>query len=384
MEITDIRGYVLTDDLWKPWLLVVVDTDAGVSGVGQVDTNTDFAAKEAHLAKIREWFVGKDPLNVEALRVQSQEAPWGLNELNRSLFSGLEIACWDITGKHHGVPVHDLLGGKVRDEVRAYANRWYGGLETPEEWADGAEEVVDAGYDAMKFNPFEDVFRTISNEALRRVEDRLAAIRNRIGADPDLLIEGHGRMTPAAAIEAGRAMEAYAPTWFEAPILPTQGPEALREVRTAIDIPVADDIASTESKFTAFEYLSKRALDIIQPDPILIGGLRETQYVGQMADAAAVMTCPHAAAGPVSLCANVHVSAVLPNFMLQESDTFTRPEWLEDVIDSPLRFSDGYIEVPDEPGIGITFDEAAATEYADGSFENEHDIFSGSFSESFE
>jgi len=383
MQITDIRVYVLKDQLWKPWFLMIVDTDEEIRGLGQAGTTTDFEAKEAHIEKFREWFLGIDPLNVESLRVQSQETPWGLTELNQALLSGLEIACWDIKGKYRNVPAHDLLGGKVRDRVKTYANRWYGDLDTPEEWADGAEQVLSQGYDTIKFEPFERVFRDITNRDLQLVEDRLAAIRDRVGPSPDLLIEGHGRMTPATAIKVGRAMEPYNPGWFEAPILPHQGPEAYREVNQALDIPIADDLASTDSKFSALDYISERAIDIIQPDPILIGGIRETQYVAQMADAAAIMTCPHAAAGPVSLCANIHISAVIPNFKIQESDNFTHPEWIEDVFDTSLDLSGGYIEVPDEPGLGITLDEDKAAEHTDGPLEAEHNIFSESFSDSF-
>jgi len=383
MQITDIRTYALKDKLWKPWFLVVVDTDEGIKGLGQAGTNTDFEAKKSHVNKFREWFLGTDPLNIESLRVQSQETPWGLTEMNQALLSGLEIACWDINGKHYDVPVHNLLGGKLRDRVKTYANRWYGDLETPEEWAEGAENVLSDGYDAIKFDPFERVFRDITNEDLQLLENRLAAIRERVGSAPDLLIEGHGRMTPATAIKVGKTMEPYNPGWFEAPILPHQGPQSYKEVREALEIPIADDLSSTESKFSAMDYLSNRAIDIIQPDPILIGGLRETQYVAQMADAAAILTCPHAAAGPVSLCANVHISAVIPNFKIQESDNFTHPEWIDEVFDTPLTISEGYIEVPDEPGLGITLDEDKAAEHTDGPLEAEHNIFSESFSDSF-
>lgn len=383
MEICDIRGYVLTDDLWKPWFIVVVETDDGFVGVGQADANTDERAKHAHLDKIREWFIGQDPLNIEGLRVESQETPWGLWRLNQTLFSAIEMACWDILGKYHEAPVCDLLGGRIRDSVQTYANRWYGGLQTPDEWATGAKEIVDSGFSAFKFDPFEDAGRSISNEELTTVENRVGAIRSAVGPRPELLIEGHGRFTPSAAKRIGKRLEQYDIGWFEAPIQAHQGTDSFRELKRAITIPIADDMASQNSKFSAFDFIANRAVDIIQPDPIMVGGLRETQYIAQMADAAAIQTCPHAAAGPVSLTANVHVSAVIPNFELQEADSFTQPDWVDDVIQTPLAVTQGTIDVPDENGLGIDFDEDAAREHT-GEMNTEHNIHSASFQSSFE
>jgi galactonate dehydratase len=383
MEIADIRSYVLTDGLWKPWFVVVVETENGLTGVGQVEANTDAEAKQAHMDKVREWFVGENPLNIEGLRFHSQEQPWGLWRLNQTLFSGIEIACWDIKGKHHNVPVANLLGGPIRDTLRAYANRWYGGLETPEQWARGAEAVVDDGFDALKFDPFENATRTISNRELSEVEDRVAAIRDAIGPDPDLYIEGHGRFTVASALEIGRCLERYDIGWFEAPIQSYQEPEAFVRLREQMTIPVADDLASMDNKFEAFDYISARALDIIQPDPVVIGGLRETQIVAQMADAAGIQTCPHAAAGPISLTANVHVGSVIPNFEVQESDSFTHPKWVDEVIKTPVEVQTGRIEIPDKPGLGIEFNESAAREHT-GSVPKTHNINSASFKQSFE
>jgi len=383
MEITDIRNYVLTDELWKPWFIVVVETDTGLTGVGQAEANTDAKATSAHVEKFQEWFCGRDPLNIEGLRTASQETPWGLWRLNQTLLSAIEIACWDIKGKHHGVPVADMLGGTVRNTVKAYANRWYGGCDTPEEWADAAVSVVEAGFDALKFDPFEGATREISNEALQEVENRVMAIREAVGPSAELFIEGHGRFSPTTAIRIGRRLEPYNIGWFEAPVHAHQGPDAFREVREALSIPIADDMAATDSKFEAFDFISARAVDIIQPDPIIVGGLRETQYIAQMADAAAIQTCPHAAAGPISLTANVHVSAAIPNFKIQEADNFTHPDWIDDVIETPLVVEDGQIPVPETPGLGIEFDEAAATAHT-GEITTEHDVHSASFQKSFE
>ena len=261
-------------------------------------------------------------------------------------------------------PVHALLGGKVRDELRAYANGWYDSLETPEEWAAGALDVIDRGYDAMKFDPFENAVRDISNEGLALALERVAAIREAIGPEPDLLIEGHARLTPAEAIKVGRRLEEFNPMWYEAPVQAHQGPAAFREVREALSIPIADDLASITHKFDAFAFLAERAIDVIQPDTGNAGGLREVQYIAQMADAAGVCTAPHAAAGPISLAGCIHVDAVVPNFRIQEGfEASTRPDWVDDVIETAVEVEDGRIVVPDGPGLGVEFDADAAREH---------------------
>lgn len=367
MEITDIKLYPLRDGLALPWGIVVIETDEGIRGIGESGGlwgNNDIEAKSTHLnAKVRDQFVGTNPLRVEKIRVDFGDST---GRLSQALLSGIEIACLDITGKHYGVPVHQVLGGKIRDSVRAYANGWWGGLSTPEEVARGAERVVERGYDAVNFSPFEHADRTISNEEQRTVAERVGAVREAVGPDVDIIVEGHARLTPKEAIRIGRKMEEYNPLWYEAPIRSTCGPRAFREVREALTMNIADDLASIESKFDAFPYISNEALDIIQPDPGNVGGLSEIKYIGQMADAASILVCPHSAGGPVHLCASVHVDAVLPNFMIQEAFTdFARPNWVNDVFDTPIEVEAGKIEVPDDPGLGIEFDESAAREHTD-------------------
>lgn len=367
MEIREIAVYPLKDNLWNPWCIVTVETDTGLRGIGEAGglwANTDLDAKVTYAEKFNEWFRGDDPRNIEALRVKAQETPWGLSRLNQALFSGMEMACWDIAGKHHGVPVHNLLGGAIRTELPAYANGWYDGLETAEEWGEGAKDVVDRGYNALKFDPYENSVRTISNSELELALDRVAAIRDAIGPDPDIMIEGHARLTTAEAIKVGRRLEQYNPTWFEAPIQAHQGPAAFREVREALSIPISDDLASIESKFHAFDFIAERALDVIQPDAANVGGLREIQYIAQMADAASILVAPHAAGGPVAMTATVHLDAVLPNFHIQEGfNEFTRPDWVPSVIDDPVSIENGVIEVSTDPGLGIEFDETRAEEH---------------------
>jgi galactonate dehydratase len=386
MEIRDITAYPLTEDLWNPWCVVTVETADGRRGVGEAGglwANTDLHAKVEYAEKFDEWLRGMDPRNIEALRVKALETPWGESRLARALFSGVEMACWDLAGKDAGKPVHELLGGAIRTELPAYANGWYDGLETPEEWGEGAADVIDRGYSALKFDPYENSVRDISNDELQLALDRVAAIREAVGEGPALMIEGHARLTPAEAIKIGSHLEEYNPTWFEAPVQAHQGPAAFREVREALSIPVADDLASIGNKFEAFEFIAERAIDVIQPDAANAGGLREVQYIAQMADAASIQIAPHAAGGPVAMCATVHLDAVLPNFKIQEGfNEFTRPDWVPSVIDDPVSIEDGTIDVPTEPGLGIEFDADRAREH-DRNPMPDHNFLSSEFKDTY-
>lgn len=386
MEIRDISAHPLRDDLWNPWCIVTVETADGLRGVGEAGglwANTDLDAKVEYTKKFDEWFRGMDPRNIEGLRVASQETAWGLSRIAQAVFSGIEMACWDIAGKDAGRPVHEMLGGSIRTEVPAYANGWYDGLETPEEWAEGAADVVDRGYGALKFDPYEESVRDITNDEMKLALDRVAAIREAVGEGPDLLIEGHARLTPAEAIKIGTRLEQYNPTWFEAPIQAHQGPTAFREVREALSIPISDDLASVESKFDAFDYIAERAIDVIQPDAANVGGLREVQYIAQMADAASISIAPHAAGGPVAMCATVHIDAVVPNFKVQEGfNEFTRPDWVPSVIDDPIDIADGTISVPTDPGLGIEFDADRAADH-DCNPMPDHNFLSSEFKDTY-
>jgi L-alanine-DL-glutamate epimerase-like enolase superfamily enzyme len=182
MELRDIAAYPSRDDLWNPWCVITVETADGLRGVGEAGglwANTDLDAKVEYTEKFDEWFRGMDPRNIEALRVKSQETPWGLSRLAQAVFSGIEMACWGTVGRADGRPVHDSLGGALRTELPAYANGWYDGLETPAEWVDGAADVVDRRYGALKFDPYEESVRDITNDEMRLALDRIGVFGRR-------------------------------------------------------------------------------------------------------------------------------------------------------------------------------------------------------------
>lgn len=378
MKITDIRSYGLVDELWNPWFFVRVDTDEGIYGVGEgggLWAGDNMQARHTHTEKFKEWFVGYDPLNVNKLINDAQQAQWGLSRLNLILLSGIEMACWDIKGKHYGVPVHELLGGKLRDRIKIYAKGWSSGIEEPEEWAARAQEVTEQGFTGMKLEPFGDPFRIISSKNLHRAEAIVKAIREAVGPDIDLIIEGHARFTIAEAIKIGRVLEPYEPTWFEAPVRATLGSEGYKEVRQRLNIPISSDFAGIEHRFAALDFIRSQAIDIIQPSPTNCGGIWETMKIGYQADAAEIMFCPHHAEGPISFAAAVHISSVLPNFLqLEYFETFAFPKWTFDVCETKVRRDGAEIIVPDAPGLGVDFDEEEAQKHL-GNPKPDHNLY---------
>ena len=181
---------------------------------------------------------GADPFDVERvfgdlMRDQYQGGPTVLTAI-----SGAEIACWDLIGKACGQPVYRLLGGRSRDRLPAYANGWYGGARTPDDYAARAREVIGRGYRAMKFDPFGTAWKEMTREQMDEAEGVVAAVRQAVGDGAALMIEVHGRLSVGCAIEMGRRLAPYRPAWYEEPVTPTSL-ELLREVKQALPFPVA-------------------------------------------------------------------------------------------------------------------------------------------------
>ena len=275
-----------------------------------------------------------------------------------SAVSGLEQALWDIAGKRHGVPVHALLGGPCRERIRVYANGWYGKSKTPADYAALARETVARGFGALKFDPFPGPWRThLSREHEEQAVATVAAVREAVGAEVDLLIEVHRRLAPMHAVRIARALERFRPFWYEEPVSSTNL-EALAECRRQISIPVV----TGEELYTRAEFrraFELRAADIVNPDVCNCGGILELRAIAQMAEPSFVTVSPHNYnSTTVGLAATLQVSAAIPNFLITEY--FVNFEARGREIASPgFEVRDGYIAVPQSPGLGIELDEAA-------------------------
>jgi galactonate dehydratase len=263
----------------------------------------------------------------------------------------VEVACWDIIGKALGQPIYNFLGGRCHDRVRAYANGWYRGPRTPESFAEKARDVVRRGYTALKFDPFGAAWRNTDPRDEALAIAIVAAVREAVGPEVDLLIEGHNRFSVSTAIKIGRRLEPYRPTWFEEPVH-HQKIDSLVEVARHLDVPIATG-ESFSSTHQFAELLAHDAVHILQPEIQNLGGLLNTKKVCAMADAHYGVVAPHNAQGPVSTAMCLQIAACTPNFFIQEVFDEFNVEWEEQLVDQPARVVDGYFEIPHRPGLGI-------------------------------
>ncbi len=360
MKIADIRTVVVGNP-WKNWIFVVIETDEGLIGVGEATGGSETQPRVAAIEEIKHLVIGMDPRNVHEI----------FHKLYLTAFirvtptmAGIEMACWDILGKSLGVPVHRLLGGKVRDNVRVYANGWYSGDRTPEGFAEKASEVVAKGYTALKFDPFGDAHMQLSRKETREAKALVGAVRDAVGEDVDILIEAHDRFSTYAAIEIGNWLKDYEVTWFETPVLSTDV-GALVEVARRVPVRViAGERMHALHEFG--EFLSHNVTDVINPEPLGVGGIWRSLQIAGIAEAHHAEIALHNAESPFKTMVALHIDAVTPNVFIQECfDDFLEP-WVSDVLTGFLRVKDGYLEMPDAPGIGVELNEEEAKKHPYG------------------
>jgi galactonate dehydratase len=354
MKITDVRTY-LVGNPWKNWLFVRVDTDEGIHGIGEGTLNAFSRTVEAAVQELRDEYIGADPSQIELLlqrMVRDVYTEGG--QIHMSAVSAIEVACWDILGKAAGKPVHELLGGRVRDRVRVYANGWYRTERRPELVADQAADVVARGYTALKMDPFGAAYRVME----RREEDLsleiVAAVRERIGPDVDLMIEGHNRFSVATALRVADRLAEHRPAWFEEPV-PHQNIAAVVEVARRSPVPVATGESYASIQQFA-DLMRNDAVHIYQPEPLFLGGLWRTRQLAAMADAHYAVVAPHNAQGPVCSAISLQLGACIPNFYVQESFDESNAAWTREIVDHPVVQKDGFVEVRSTPGLGIDLD----------------------------
>lgn len=360
MKIADIRTVVVGNP-WKNWIFVVIETDEGLIGVGEATGGSETQPRVAAIEEIKHLVIGMDPRNVHEI----------FHKLYLTAFirvtptmAGIEMACWDILGKSLGVPVHRLLGGKVRDNVRVYANGWYSGDRTPEGFAEKASEVVAKGYTALKFDPFGDAHMQLSRKETRVAKALVGAVRDAVGDDVDILIEAHDRFSTYAAIEIGNWLKDYEVTWFETPVLSTDV-SALVEVARRVPVRViAGERMHALHEFG--EFLSHNVTDVINPEPLGVGGIWRSLQIAGIAEAHHAEIALHNAESPFKTMVALHIDAVTPNVFIQECfDDFLEP-WVTDVLTGFLRVKDGHLEMPDAPGIGVELNEEEAKKHPYG------------------
>ena len=337
-------------------VFVKILTDEHLHGIGEAyRVGPDHAVEEA-VHYFKDWILGLDPTRIEyiwRLLYNGSRFPGG-SILNAAI-SGIEIACWDLKGKALGVPVYELIGGRCRDRVRVYLGV---SGSTPREVADSAKRAQDLGFTAVKMAPHPPNAEKLPwDQVLRGTAARLAAVRKAVGDDMDVGLDPHARIfEPVRALQMAQAVEPYRPMFFEEPLRP-ENIEAMGRLHRKIPVP----IATGEMLYTKYEFrdvIAAEAADILQPDLLLCGGLMESKKIAAMAEAEYLTIAPHSPLGPVSTAVSTHFAASTPNFIILEyRDDSQGP--MRNLILEPMKREGGYLELPQDPGLGIELNEKA-------------------------
>ena len=379
MKIVSADIYDIDLHPWKPPIILRLTTDEGIYGLGEfaLAYGTGRRAAIGMLRDMVEGFVlGADPTRVEAMwHTLFRRTFWGQGggTVVYGGISTIDQALWDIKGKALGRPVYDLLGGKTRDDIRAYANGWYSSEwapednrrpVTPEEYADIAAKVVALGYDALKFNPFgappgagwPDHERLLDPRRADLGYARVAAVREAVGPGVDILVEVHGWLGTTSAIEMGRRLVDLKPFCYEEPV---DAMNVACMLKVAKNVPIP--IAAGERLYTRYqfrEYIESQAVDILQPDVGLAGGITELKKIAAYAETYDLHVQPHNCHGPIATAAAVQVDACITNAIIQELVPF-RDRITYEIVNEPLEFEvvNGHIPIPDRPGLGVTLNE---------------------------
>lgn len=352
MKIVDVKTYVL-GTAWRNLTFVEVITDDGLEGVGEVRMLNHTDALRGYLAEaVPNHVLGHDPANIEDLVQRMYRNDYArADEIVMSAIATIEIACWDIVGQSLGKPVYQLLGGAVRDRIKAYANGWYTVERTPEEFHRAARRVIEKGYRALKVDPFGSGFYELERAEKNKAVALIEAVRDAVGEDTEILVEMHGRFTPATAVEMAREMERFKPGWVEEPV-PPENLAALKKASEKISIPVA----TGERLHTRYDYrqlFELQAADIIQPDITHSGGLLEMKKLAAWAEIYYILIAPHNVGGPVSTAAALHFAASTPNFKIQEHFNDFAEGWVKESAPGNPEVVDGYFALPQGPGLGV-------------------------------
>ena len=354
MKISDIKIYTM-DAFRTNWAFIKVETDEGLYGWGEATLGTQEMALEGCVNDFKRLIVGRDAHEIERLLFEVyRDCYWKGGPVMMSALAGIEIACWDIAGKHYGVPAHALLGGKMRDRVKMYANAWFVGAREPEDFAAAAKKVKDLGIQALKWDPFGKAHLTLSRAEMDHAVAVVGAVREAVGPEMEILIECHGRFNHYTAVEASRELAPFKPMLMEEPVVPDSN-DSLRWVRDHASVPVAAG-ERFYGKYAWQDVLRKEAVDIGQPDIFHNGGILESKKVAAMCEACHVPVSFHNPSGPISNAAILQLAATTPNFLIHEM-MLTDGSFRRLVTNENVKFEDGCLVIGDKPGIGIEVNE---------------------------
>jgi galactonate dehydratase len=362
VKITGVETFLVA----PRWLFLKVSTDEGISGWGEPVVEGRAETVRAAVHELADLVIGGDPLRIEDhWQMLRRGGFYRGGPVLSSALAGYDHALWDIAGKVRDAPVHELLGGPVRDRVRVYS--WVGG-DRPGNIREAVQAQVDAGFTAVKMNVSGPMNAIATPGEASAALDRAREARVALGPERDLAIDFHGRVSPAMARRLVRMLEEVQPMFVEEPILPETQGGALASVVAASTVP----IAVGERLYSRWDF--KPALDagvaVVQPDPSHAGGISELRRIASMAEVYGASMAPHCPLGPIALAASMQVAFATPNFLIQEQSLKMHynggAELLSYLVDpTPFEFVDGYARRPVGPGLGIEIDEAAVRRAAE-------------------
>ena len=361
MKITKLTTYIVP----PRWCFLKVETDEGIVGWGEPVVEGRAHSVAAAVDELADYLLGKDPRNIEDhWTVLYRGGFYRGGAIHMSALAGIDQALWDIKGKSLGVPVYDLLGGKVRDKIRVYS--WIGG-DRPGETAAQAKERAARGFTAIKMNASEELQYVDSFEKVDRVLANVAAIREAVGPHFGIGVDFHGRVHKPLAKVLFKELEPYRLMFIEEPVL-SEHADSLKEFAGLANIP----IALGERLYSRWDFkriLQEGYVDILQPDPSHAGGITETRKIANMAEAYDVAIALHCPLGPIALAVNLQIDANCYNAFIQEQSLgihYNQGNDLLDYIKNPevFDYADGYVKIPDGPGLGIEVNEDYVKERA--------------------
>ncbi|MBH9988789.1 MULTISPECIES: galactonate dehydratase [unclassified Lactobacillus] len=360
MKISDFIIYKV-----KPrWIFIKINTDEGISGWGELVSGTKTETVVAGVKEMCSKLIGKNPFEIERIWQRLHRSFFRGGPINGTAISGIEMALWDIKGKALNLPVYELLGGAVRDKIKVYS--WIGG-DRPSDVVAMAQKRWDKGFRAVKMNATSEMHYIDSLEKVDAAVERVASIREKFGNAMSIGIDFHGRVHKPMAKVLAKALEEYHPMFIEEPVLP-ENEEYFAQIANEVSTP----IATGERLYTrwGFKNIFKQgAVDIVQPDISLCGGLLEERKIAAMAEACDMAVAPHAPYGPVALAATFQVDACTPNVFIQEQSLGIHYNQGFDLLDfvknkEIFQYKDSFVDIPKGPGLGIEMDEDKIKEVA--------------------
>ncbi|MCW3003624.1 MAG: galactonate dehydratase [Conexibacter sp.] len=361
MKITTVETFLVA----PRWLFLRIGTDEGITGWGEPLVEGRAETVAAAISELSELLVGTDPLRIEDhWQVLTKSGFYRGGAILSSAVAGIDQALWDIAGKVRGAPVHELLGGPVRDRARIYT--WMGG-DDPGEAAEEAVARVAEGFTAIKMNASASLLAIDTPAQTHAIVERVAAVREVLGPDRDLAIDFHGRLSAPMARRVLPLLEPFLPMFVEEPVLP-EFAHLLPSIASATSVP----LATGERLYSRWDFreVLEAGIAVIQPDLSHAGGISEVRRIAAMAEVYDVTLAPHCPLGPIALAASLQMAFASPNFLIQEQSLgihYNRGFELLDYLVDPgvFTFRDGFVDRLTGPGLGIEVDEAAVRRAAE-------------------